>query len=178
MERSPEKLNSPKIQLAHMVKALLAKKVTPDTFLEGIFQLDQSDPERKSSLDAVEVLSNPNILEVCTGPEDRKKFYNLRSLTYFHRAQIRISNGETNIEDDLQSALRDSEAIGAEDEDWQNYIHATIAYLRGDLEILKKFAELPNLNKALVHNFVVGLEERGHPDYLTDYAKEREGDQD
>lgn len=163
-------------ELEGLAKSFVSGGISPDVFLDQILKLDQSDPERKSSLMASEILSRPEIVEKFQGTEEQTKFHSIRSLTFFHKAQIRLSKGETEVRNDLEIALQDTEEVGPQDEDWSNYIRATIAYLDNDLDSLKELSEKMNLNKSLVQNFVSGLEERGHPDYMADYAKERELD--
>ncbi len=177
MERPPTQPNGAENSLVSLSKTFIAGEISPDHFLDKVLELDQADPGRKSSLQAAEILSQTEIVEAFQGIEVRTKFYSIRSLTFFHKAQIRLSKGETDVKGDLEIALQDSEEVGLQDEDWSNYIRATIAYLDSDLDSLKELSEKMRLNKSLVQNFVKGLEERGHPDYMEDYAKEREDDQ-
>lgn len=176
MERPPVQPNGRESDLEGLRKGLISKEINPSYFLDSVLELDQSDSERKSSLQATEILSQPEVIEVFQDAEERTRFYSIRSLTFFHKAQIRLSKGETDVKDDLERALQDSEEVGPQDEDWANYVRATIAYLDNNLEALRDLAEKINLNKSLVQNFVKGLEERGHPDYLSDYGKERDSD--
>jgi hypothetical protein len=174
MESSPTQRQSIQQQLDGLGADLLANKLSAEDFLDQVLALDQADPERKSALISAELLSRPDIIAVFQDPEDRAEFYRVRSLTYFHKAQIRCSKGEVNAKDDFGRALKDAETVEPVDAEWVNYIAATIAYLDNDLPRLKQLAETETLNKSLVQNFVQGLEERGGPDYLVDYAKKRD----
>lgn len=178
MEKPPAQHNGFKNTLEDLAQALTSEEVSPDDFLDKVLELDQSDPERKSSLVASEILSRPEIVEMFEGIEECTKFYSIRSLTFFHKAQIRLSNGDMDVKGDLHNALNDSIKVGHQDEDWANYIRATIAYLDSDLDSLREFSRNLHLNRSLVQNFVNGLLERGHPNYLEDYAKERESDEE
>ncbi|MDB5265277.1 MAG: hypothetical protein JWN64_848 [Parcubacteria group bacterium] len=177
MERPTVQPNGAENSLENLSKTFAAGGISPDNFLDKVLELDQADRERKSSLLAAEILSQPEIVEAFQETQDRTKFYSIRSLTFFHKAQIRLSKGEADVKDDFERALHDSLEVGPQNEDWANYIRATIAYLDGDLDSLRGLSEKIHLNKSLVQNFVKGLEERGHPDYLADYSKEREPDQ-
>lgn len=177
MERPPAQPNGAENSLESLSKDLVTGEISPDNFLDKVLELDQADPERKSSLQAADILSQSEIVEAFQEIEERTKFYSIRSLTFFHKAQIRLSKGEVDVKDDFERALHDSLEVGSQDEDWANYIRATIAYLDSDLGSLRELSGKINLNKSLVQNFVKGLEERGHPDYLADYGKEREPDQ-
>lgn len=177
MEKLPTPPNENPTSLEKLSKALTSGELSPDSFLDKVLELDQADPERKSSLVAADVLSQSEIVAMFDNSDERVKFYSIRSLTFFHKAQIRLSQGDEDVGDDFNKALADSIEVGPQDEDWANYIRATIAYLENDLSSLKELSKKINLNKSLVQNFVEGLEERGYPEYLTDYAKEREPDQ-
>jgi len=174
MERQPTQLEGFEYKLESLSKVLISGGIHPDVFLDKVLELDQSDPERKSSVPAAEILQRPEVVQVFESIDEREKFYSIRSLTLFHRAQVRLSKGETDVKDDLQIALQDSEAIAPQNESWANYIRATIAYLDNDLDSLRTYAGQSGMNNSLVNNFVGGLEERGYPAYLTDYSKERE----
>lgn len=174
MERLINKEIIDEDELDNLCEKLLTERIEPGEFLDSVLDLDQSDPERKSSLRAVEVLSKPEIVELFENSSEKIQFYSVRSLSYFHKAQVRISEGDTDVEDDLKMALNDSLEAGSEDIDWTNYVKATIAYLNNDLEELKKLEGDIKLNRSLVRNFIQGLEERGRPDYLTDYGKLRD----
>ena len=96
-------------------------------------------------------------------------FYNTRSISYFHKAQIRLSKEDVDVEGDLQIALSDSIKSGTDFTNWTNYIRATLAYLNNDVEEVKRLSTCPVLNKDFIRNFIKGLNERGRPDYLKDY---------
>lgn len=151
---------------------LFSGQMKPKDFLDTIMELDQSDPSRISALRAVEILSQPEIESLFINTDDSENFYNTRSIAYFHKAQIRLSEGDVNVEGDFQNALSDSIKTG-DLADWTNYIKATLAYLANDLETLKSLVDNVQANNALVRNFIKGLEDRGYPDYLADYAQSR-----
>lgn len=153
---------------------LLTRKIEPKNFLDEIFRLDQSTPERTDSLRAVEIMSQPELVAIFEDTEERQNFYSTRSLAYFHKAQVRISRGDMSVVADLQCALADSLRVGEEDDDWANYVRATIAYLEGNIEELKILEKKLDQNKFLVRNFIKGLEERGYPDYMFDCLRKRE----
>lgn len=173
MEKVPAPLSQEQ-QIASLGSKLSSGEIKPEIFLDRVLELDQSDPGRESSVSAADLLSDPRIAGIFTESEQQKGFYSIRSLTYFHRAQIRLSKEEAGAIEDLQRALEDSQTVGVESEDWSNYIRATIAYLNSDMDTLTALAGQVTLNKSLIQNFVEGLQERGHPDYLTDYAKPRD----
>ena len=162
-------------RFSELERELLSGRMSNSDFIEKVLEVDQSEPSRQSALEAVVLLSKPNIVELYINSPERITFYSVRSLSYFHKAQIRLSFGEVGVEDDLVQALRDAEEVDDEvSKDWQDYIKATIFYLRNDLNRLKEVAENITSNKSLVRNFVRGLEERGRPDYMLDYSKPRE----
>ena len=165
--------NIPKDIFANLENKLFSGQIKPKDFLDTIMELDQSDPSRISALRAVEILSKPKIESLYINTEDSENFYDTRSLSYFHKAQIRLSEGDINVEEDFQSALSDSIKSGDPNEDWTNYIKATLAYLANDIETLKLLVDNIQANNALVKNFIKGLEDRGHPDYMSDYCKPR-----
>lgn len=169
MEKSSDRLPSPEQELDGLESRLLSGQVSPDQFLDRVLALDQADPRRTSSLHASEILSRPEVVKKFQTPEQREQFYSVRALMYFHKAQIRLSEGEVNVKDDLERSIEDSLKLGPEQEDWIVYVKATIAYLDNDLETLKELAQAVEINKAFVRSFVRGLEERGHPDYRADY---------
>ncbi len=147
--------------------------LTRSEFLNTILESDQEDPRRGSSIDAVTLLARPEVEERFAGTLNEVEFHSIRSLSYFHKAQIRLSEGEGDVRDDLENAAADSKRAGVEDVDWLHYVNATIAYLENDLPTLRDLSNKIETNKALVENFIAGLEERGAPNYLEDYAKPR-----
>ena len=161
MEKQPPSPVGPLETFKTLEAQLFSGKITPKVFLKKIEDLDQDDRSRESSLRATEVLSHPAVEELLKDSPDRVMFYNLRSLSYFHKAQIRLRQGDMHVEDDLTKALNDSEEIAQQNVDWSNYIRATIAYLKNDMEEVQRYAVLLTENKSLVENFVLGLEERG-----------------
>lgn len=171
MNEVPKVENTPEDIFVSLENKLFSGQIKPKDFLDTIMELDQSDPSRISALGAVETLSKPEIENLFINTEDIENFYSTRSLSYFHKAQIRLSAGDANFEGDFQNALSDSIKSGDPDEDWTNYIKATLAYLANDLETLKLLVDNIQCNNALVRNFIKGLEDRGRPDYLADYFK-------
>jgi hypothetical protein len=171
MNETPRTENIPGDIFDKLKNDLCSGQITPEDFLDTVMELDQSDPRRISAIRAVEILSNPEVESFFINTDESENFYNTRSISYVHKAQIRLSEGDTNVEDDLQNALSDS--VKTDLEDWSNYIKATIAYLANDLEALKALVDTIIDNNALVRNFITGLEDRGHPDYLADCSKSR-----
>ena len=162
-------------RFSELERELLSGRMSNSDFIEKVLEVDQSESSRQSALEAVVLLSKPNIVDLYINSPECASFYSVRSISYFHKAQIRLSLGEVEVEDDLMQALRDAEELDDEGyKDWQDYIKATIFYLRNDLNQLKEVAENITSNKSLVRNFVQGLEERGGPDYMLDYSKPRE----
>jgi hypothetical protein len=159
--------------LNELTRRLLSEEMDRADFLVAVLALDQADPERKSSVLASELLMKPEISVRFVGTDEEVTFYSVRSLSLFHRVQIQIAEGHSEVMDDLQQVLSDSEQIGEDDMDWTNYVRATIAYLNNDSEELLRLVNVVRLNKELVQNFIDGLAERGHPDYLVDYSKPR-----
>ncbi len=160
-------------QLDILAEKLLSGEIDPKAFLESTFELDQSDPERKSSIRAAEILIRPEVSNIFIGSDNEVNFYNIRSITFFHKAQISLSEGDTEVLEDLEQALADSKKTGEDFRDWINYVQATIAYLKNDIEQLQLSAEQIHSNRELVQNFVKGLKKRGFPDYISDYSRPR-----
>lgn len=78
------------------------------------------------------------------------------------------------MKDDLEATIEDSTHIeDPHEEDWINYVKATIAYLDNDQVAVESLLNKINSNHSLVKNFITGLEERGFPDYTTDYSRDR-----
>jgi hypothetical protein len=176
MEKDPTKPRDLPVDIQKLEKQLLAGETSPEVFILAVQDMDQSTPTRESAVEAADILGKPEVVALFLDTEYEAMFYGIRSLTYFHRAQIRIMKGDGGYLADFKSALEDSEKGGERSEDWSNYIQATIAYLNNDLDELKKYAEKLILNKGLVQNFIGGLEERGQPKYLDDYSKPRTGE--
>ena len=156
-----------------LVSRLLSGEIDQKTFLKATFELDQSDPGRKSSIRAADILIRSEVSNLFVGTDDEIDFYNIRSITFFHKAQISLSEGQTEVFKDLEQALTDANQTGEDFRDWINYVQATIAYLKNDIEELEAFAENIHSNRELVQNFVNGLKERGFPNYVSDYLRPR-----
>lgn len=180
MEKDPTIPDDFPVNIQKLESRLLLGAMSPKAFILAIRDLDQDqfNPTRESSVKAAEILGKPEVIALFVGTEYEAMFYSIRSLTYFHRAQIRIKKGDDGYLEDFKAALEDSQKEGKWSEDWSNYIQATIAYLNGDLEGLKKYAQEVILNKGIVQNFIGGLEERGYSKYLEDYAKPHEDDEE
>lgn len=172
MNEVPKVESAPEDIFNKLKNDLFSGQINPKDFLDTVMELDQSDPSRISALRAVEILSKPEIESLYINSEDSENFYNTRSISYFHKAQIRLSEGDENVEGDFQNALSDSMKI-SDLADWTNYIKATLAYLANDIETLKSLVDNVQDNNALVRNFIKGLQDRGYPDYLSDYSKSR-----
>lgn len=178
MEKDPTKSDDLPVNILKLESQLLAGETPPREFILAVRDLDQLISSRESAVKAAEILGKPEVMALFVGTEYEAMFYSIRSLTYFHRAQIRIKKGDGGYLEDFKAALEDSQKEGKWSEDWSNYIQATIAYLSGDLEGLKKYAEEVTLNKGIVQNFIGGFEERGYPKYLEDYAKPHEDNEE
>lgn len=174
MELPPDLENELPEHLQVLKTKLFSNDITPQDFLDKILALDQSNPMRSNAIANVTLMEQEELVNFFSSIPERVGFYNLRSLTYFHRAQIRLSEHESDVIADLERALQDSEQTGQEFNDWTNYIKATILYLQNNLVELRKYLEIFELNRELVANFIKGLESRGYPDYIADYSKPRD----
>ncbi len=176
MENDPTKPRNLPVDVQTLESQLLTGETSPKAFILAVRDLDQFISTRESAVKAAEILGKPEVIALFVGTEYEAMFYSVRSLTYFHRAQIRIIKGDGGYLEDFKAALEDSQKEGTRSEDWSNYIQATIAYINNDLEELKKYAVKLVLNKGLIQNFIGGLEERGYSKYLEDCSKPQKGD--
>ncbi len=156
--------------LERLASELFSGKINREMFLDEVFKLDQDDPGRKSAVAASHLLMSEEVAGLFQDSEEETSFYNVRSISFFHKAQIDLFAGRFDVLKDLNQALLDATQSGEDYEDWTHYIKATIAYLQNDIETLRDLFKQIVSNKELVKNFIRGLEERGEPDYLSDYS--------
>lgn len=162
-------------ELSGLKARLLSGELNFSDFLHAIFELDQSDDLRTNALTNIQLLEQPDIVTVFEQSESKEEFYNIRSLTYFHIGQIHAHNDKGDILNHFRRALSDAERSGQDNQEWLWYVHATVAYLENDLTLLKELFEKlrPENNKAIVFNFIHGLEARGYPSYMEDMMAAR-----
>ncbi len=148
---------------------------SPEQFLAGIFSADQSDETRSSAENNLSFLDDPEIVaRLQNDPEHKDEYQNARSLSAFHVAQQRLVSG------DISGAtpfleIADSAATNVAWENyggWQNYIKATIAYAKRDVNELSRISDgLPvgDSYKEVLERLKSGLG-GGTINYLRDYG--------
>lgn len=94
----------------------------------------------------------------------------IKSLDLFHEGQDATLDGDISVAIDKIKKSLDITKIDNDDE-WINYLEATIAYLNGDLITLKSLIDKVGNNKKILARLVNGLEKRGSVDYKEDYIE-------
>lgn len=91
------------------------------------------------------------------------------SLDLFHEGQELAAGGDIEM---ARTKIEESIAIArnTDDEQWLEYLEATIAYLDGDLETLRSHIANVGKNDQVLLRLADGLEKRGTPDYKEDYS--------
>jgi len=154
MSENPGTHDDGKDQFDILMARLFSGSLEKVDFLNILLKLDQADPERKSAVRTAQILTTPRLVSVFIGSEAQADFYSLRSLTFFHKAQIRLSEGNTDVIEDLEQSLSDAKQLGDEYDDWATYVSATIAYLKNDVAEVRRLEAQLDLNKSLVQNFI------------------------
>lgn len=149
---------------------LLSNKLSFESFINKLLEIDQSDPGRTASLENLKLLNDPEIVDfIKEKPEIFDVYYRFLSFTEFHVAQINAENGDClKYFTDALAHAKD----GHGDEAWIAYIEGTLLYMRGQSipeDIIEKTIVLGN--DRILRNFNKGLQERGVPSYLEDYSK-------
>lgn len=135
-------------------------------FLEEIFKLDQSTPQRSNAEECYQRLLSKQDEFVGSTVEDG--YWNAVSLELFHMAQIEAHN--ENIEQDKNyfSKALDAAKKGFSAE-WLAYIEGTIYYLKNNQTGLEQVINRADDNAHVLQRFLDGLKKRGAPNYKEDY---------
>lgn len=92
-----------------------------------------------------------------------------KSLDIFHEAQQAMLDSDlATALDKLQQALIIAQKES--DPEWLAYVEGTLAYLKGDLEGIKRQIEYAGANAKILSRLATGLEQRKTIDYKTDYG--------
>lgn len=140
------------------------------TFADGLIELDQSTGERIGALKNLSVLQDDEVKAKFLALGESMEYYILLGFTAFHVGQIyAIAEGDK--EKALESFKLSLDAYTQVDFDEElSYGEATIAFLEGDIERLKKLATIGSAgaNQEVVERLRDYLE-RGVTDYRQAY---------
>jgi len=150
-----------------------ADSVTSDRvkFLEGVFALDQSDPERTHAYECHQKLIERERDVLGTAQEDI--YWDALSREALHASQLEAGRGDHGAALEwVRKAIGYASRVQSEfyTFDWVDYLHGTEAYLSGDTERLQMLVRKCNANQAVVERLLNGLKTRGSPDYAHDYG--------
>lgn len=172
---TPRSVENPNEKQKELKRRLLLGELSVATFLEKVFELDQSNPSRDESSRNAELLVDPEVVKKVAEDEDAQfQYNNLLSVSHFHLGQLLLMEDPVTALSSFEAALVAAEKIEEEDyEDWKNYIRATIAYLQKDIARLEEIhAKLEDgANKQIIGNMLKGLKENGEINYERDYRR-------
>jgi len=144
--------------------------------LTSIFETDQSDNTRSHAPELYRRLLELRATFVGTKLEG--EYHNSLSLESFHSGQTQALTGKSNaaaIDFFRKSLSHAGDAVkargaSASDDEWTNYVAATLAYMKGDnKELLARHGKMRNgTDRELVGRLVEGLQKFGAPDYVRD----------
>lgn len=153
-----------------MLKAELNNEKDQDLgqFLDEVFRLDQSDPQRTNAQKCHEMLKARE-QDFLGSPLESFYWYSV-SFELFHIVQHHAFTDQT---DSAKTLLTESIAAASKspEKTWLAYIEGVLCYLENNLEGLKQKVPLAGGNHVTLRKLVLGLEERGFPDYLRDYGR-------
>jgi len=136
-------------------------------FLDKIFKMDQSDPNRIHATECLKMLLEGQ--QEFVGTPLEKSFWNSVSLESFHIAQQKAFEGNLK---EMKSFLNQSlEAAkkGISDE-WLSYVNGTKCYFDGDMEGLQKETSKGGMGKNVLKRLYKGYEKRRSVNYEEDYS--------
>lgn len=152
---------------------LLFGELEPKAFLDELYALDQATDTRDAATDNLAVLDDANVRSFFTEPQLHDQYFKLLSMTNFHigqqKAAINNPDAAKNTENALNAAKQVTTSAGYAA--WIMYVEGTLAYLKKDIESLRKIVDknVKGPNGAILANLLGGLEERGDISYLADY---------
>lgn len=138
-------------------------------FLDEVFQMDQSDPQRSKAPECLKMLLARE--KKFFGTPLEKFFWNSVSLESFHIAQSMAVNGDlTDVKSYLTQALESAKK--AFSSEWLAYVKGTKCYFDGDIHGLQK--EISNSDsedyRKVLERLLNGYKNRGSIDYNKDYS--------
>lgn len=152
---------------------LLSGALSVYDFRDKLLELDQSDISRIKSINNLEILKDPEVVDFVFSKNDQeieRSYKRFLGFTEFHVGQIELNNKNDNGVVHIKEALKLAEESDGDD-GWINYLKGTIFYLNGQEipeEILEGVKDSNN-NYKILKSFNSGLKERGYPEYLVDY---------
>lgn len=145
---------------------LTSKENELRNFLEVIFKLDQSTPDRSNAEECYQRLFSKQ--NEFVGSAVEVEYWNAVSLELFHMAQLQAHNENSEQARNYFSKALEAAKKGFSDE-WLAYIEGTIYYLDNNQAGLKQVLNRANQNIHVLQRFLVGLKKRGAPNYKEDY---------
>jgi hypothetical protein len=166
--------SSEQLKQGILKESVISGTISQREFLDELLALDQATPSRDAAKDNGVILEDTDVKRLFSNGEYAADYLNLLSLTHFHIGQMEILHDPREALAHFRSALTAaSEIHESGSEEWTAYIEGTIAYLEKDKEgVRRAMAKLSDgRNKEILARCAMGLEQRGEPDYLTDYSK-------
>ena len=155
--------------------ALISGQLNANDFLVKIFEIDQASDEHTEAVNNLATLKDEEVRQRLQEPEEIfLKYCKILSLTNFHIGQIEAMD-HANPEKALnyfEEALAPTKNVkDSSYQDWVYYVSGTIAYFKNNLDSLSDFiAKISDeKNKKVLERLLIGLTERGEPDYIKDY---------
>jgi tetratricopeptide (TPR) repeat protein len=145
---------------------LINKEKELRNFLEEIFKLDQSTPQRSNAEKCYERLLSKQDEFVESAVED--EYWNAVSLELFHMAQIEAHDENVGQARDYFQKALEAAKRGFSDE-WLAYIAGTIHYLDNNQARLEQVMNRADGNIHVLQRLLEGLKKRGAPNYKEDY---------
>jgi len=136
-------------------------------FLQTIFAMDQNDLQRTNASQCYKMLKSRETEFI--GSSLEPLYWHSLSFELFHLAQQALFQQNEDAKALLNESL--SAAHQGYDKPWIAYIEGTINYLENNPEHLQQNIPLAGGNHVTLKKLLMGLEERGYPNYFVDYGK-------
>lgn len=141
------------------------------SFLKQVMVLDQQGMHIENAQANIELLMDPKVLVLLAVLDDdtKENYFNMLSLSHFHRGQGMALHQEGDPVDQFRKAHQASLNISPEGgyARWQAYVAGTVAYFEKDTDRLKKIlqdnSELDGQNRVILENLLKSLEQGEGP---------------